>query len=46
MATSERDLLALSIIGARYDGIDTTRAENALDRMDQELGNFEPNEKD
>lgn len=34
---SDRDLLALSIIGADNAGVDTTRAKAALDRMDDEL---------
>jgi len=34
---SDRDLLALSIIGERNRGVDTSRAEAALDRLDEEL---------
>jgi hypothetical protein len=33
---SDRDLLALSLIGARNAGLDTTRGEAVLDRMDEE----------
>lgn len=34
---SDRDLLALSIIGAENAGVDTSRAKVALDRLDDKI---------